>query len=536
MYTSFFGLRENPFNLTPDPRYLFLSPYHKKALDHLLYGINERKGFIAITGGVGTGKTTLCRELLNHLDGSTKSALILNSFLSDVEILESINHEFGIEIPPGNKSKKDHIDALNHFLLKNFTKGGNALLLIDEAQNLSNAVLEQIRMISNLETEKEKLIQIVLVGQSELKTLLSSPSMRQLNERITVRYVLNPLDSKDLKAYLEHRLVVAGSQGTPGFTKGALKKIYGHSGGNPRRINAVCDRALLIAYSKDENTISPKIVKEAIRDISGEPDIDPFQTGWFRRTVKSPAFLMTLLIILAGLIGWNFKEGFVAPVSNQKTIAAPVPRSTQAKPPKPKENLANPKENPAGPKEDPDALYLDQKTSLAGLFNLFALEAMKDSSNIERNLGLVSFQLAPKYYTLFKRPFRIRQAEHLFLAKGSPRYLLIREMTPDGAMALDAQGNEHKVSKDFILRNWGENVSWLCPGKKKNIHLARGTSSPGVFRLQETLGEMGYPIELTGAYDDQTFNEVKNFQRSLGLKPDGIVGPKTMALLYQMHK
>jgi len=528
MYTSFFGLRENPFNLTPDPRYLFLSPYHKKALDHLLYGINERKGFIAITGGVGTGKTTLCRELLNHLDGSTKSALILNSFLSDVEILKSINHEFGIEMPPGNKSKKDHIDALNHFLLKNFTKDGNALLLIDEAQNLSNAVLEQIRMISNLETEKEKLIQIVLVGQSELKTLLSSPSMRQLNERITVRYDLNPLDFKDLKAYLEHRLVVAGSQGTPRFTKGALKKIYRHSGGNPRRINAVCDRALLIAYSKDENTISPKIVKEAIRDISGEPHIDPFQTGWFRKTVKSPAFLMTLLIILAGLIGWNFKEGFMAPVSNQKTIAAPVPRSTQAKPPKPKEN-------PAKPKEDPDALYLDQKTSLAGLFNLFALEAMKDSSNIERNLGLVSFQLAPKYYTLFKRPFRIRQAEHLFLAKGSPRYLLIREMTPDGAIALDTQGNEHKVSKDFILRDWGENVSWLYPSKEK-IHLARGTSPPRVFRLQGTLGEMGYPIEPTGVYDDQTVNEVKNFQRSLGLKADGIVGPKTMALLYQMSK
>ncbi len=536
MYTSFFGLRENPFNLTPDPRYLFLSPYHKKALDHLLYGINERKGFIAITGGIGTGKTTLCRELLNHLDGSTKSALILNSFLSDVEILESINHEFGIEMPPGNKSKKDHIDALNHFLLKNFTKGGNALLLIDEAQNLSNAVLEQIRMISNLETEKEKLIQIVLVGQSELKTLLSSPSMRQLNERITVRYDLSPLDFKDLKAYLKHRLVVAGSQGTPGFTKGALKKIYGHSGGNPRRINAVCDRALLIAYSKDENTVSSKIVKEAIRDISGEPDIDPFQTGWFRRTVKSPAFLMILLIILVGLIGWNFKEGFVASVSNQKIIAAQLPLSTQAKPPTLKENPAKPKESPAKPKKDPDALYLDQKTSLAGLFNLFAREAMKDSSNIERNLGLVSFQLAPKYYTAFKRPFRIRQAEHIFLAKGSPRYLLIREMTPDGAMALDGQGNEHKVSKDFILRDWGENVSWLYPGKKKNIHLARGTSSPGVFRLQETLGEMGYPIEPTGVYDAQTFNEVKNFQRSLGLKADGIVGPKTMALLYQMHK
>jgi len=181
MYTSFFGFKENPFSLTPDPRYLFLSRYHKEALDHLLYGISERKGFIAITGGIGTGKTTLCRAFLTHLDASTKSALIFNSFISDSELLKTINQEFGIHMTPGAESKKDHIDALNGFLLENFSQGGNAVLLIDEAQNLSHSVLEHIRMLSNLETEKEKLLQIVLVGQPELKDVLLSPSLKQMS-------------------------------------------------------------------------------------------------------------------------------------------------------------------------------------------------------------------------------------------------------------------------------------------------------------------------------------------------------------------
>jgi len=224
MYTAFFGFKENPFNLTPDPRYLYLSRYHREALDHLLYGINERRGFIAITGGIGTGKTTLCRALLDHLDENTKSALIFSSFISDMEILETINHEFGIEMEPGAETKKDYLDALNQFLLDNFSNGGNALLLIDEAQNLSHTVLEQIRMLSNLETEKDKLIQIVLVGQSELKGVLAAPSLRQLNERITVRYDLKPLDPADLRAYVSHRLSVAGGSGNLNFTKGGLQE------------------------------------------------------------------------------------------------------------------------------------------------------------------------------------------------------------------------------------------------------------------------------------------------------------------------
>ena len=196
MYTSFFGLKENPFNLTPDPRYLYLSSCHKEALDHLLYGINERKGFIAVTGGIGTGKTTMCRVLLDHIKDDTRSALIFNSFISDIELLKCINQEFGIQISENTQTKKEYIDALNKFLLGAFKDGGNAIVLIDEAQNLSRDVLEQVRMLSNLETEKEKLVQIILVGQPELKEFLASPSLKQLDERITVRYELKPLAFK----------------------------------------------------------------------------------------------------------------------------------------------------------------------------------------------------------------------------------------------------------------------------------------------------------------------------------------------------
>jgi general secretion pathway protein A len=267
MYASYFGLNENPFNLTPDPKYLYFSPPHREALNYLIYGINEKKGFIVITGDIGTGKTTICRSLLSLLDQSVESALIFNTFISDMELLETINQEFGISMNGREKTKKGYIDALNEFLLNNFAAGKNAVLLIDEAQNLSHSVLEQIRMLSNLETIKEKLIQIILIGQPELHDLLTSLPLRQLNERITVRYALKNLDQKNVQNYIEHRLSIAGGKNTIKFSSAAFRVIHSHSQGNPRRINAICDRALLIAYTKDVFTINRKTVKETVKDI-----------------------------------------------------------------------------------------------------------------------------------------------------------------------------------------------------------------------------------------------------------------------------
>jgi len=280
MYAAYFGLKENPFKLTPEPRYLFLSEPHRDVLLYLAYGIKERKGFVLISGGIGTGKTTICRTLLNLLDAhpSVETALIFNTAISDLELLEAIVKEFGIEIPRETGTKKAYVDALNDFLLKNFAAGKNAVLLIDEAQNLSHSVLEQIRMLSNLETEKEKLLQIILIGQPELKTMLTLPALQQLNDRITVRYDLIPLSVDEVIAYIEHRLHVAGGPGKIKFTKGAYRAVYDFSEGVPRRINALCDRAFLIAYAKNISKIDRWVIRHAARDIGSE---------YFQKTIGS---------------------------------------------------------------------------------------------------------------------------------------------------------------------------------------------------------------------------------------------------------
>jgi general secretion pathway protein A len=277
MYAAYFGLKENPFNLSPEPRYLFLSEQHRDALNCLIYGIKEKKGFVLISGGIGLGKTTICRSLLGSLDDSVETALIFNTAVSDIELLETVVKEYGITIKNKSKTKKIYIDALNNFLLGNYAAGKNAVLLIDEAQNLSHGALEQVRMLSNLETEQEKLIQIVLIGQQELNNTLVLPALRQLNERITVRYDLKPLSPLEVRNYIEHRLKIAEGPGTLKFTKGALSVIYNFTEGIPRRINALCDRALLIAYTKNVSIINRRIVTLAVEDIG---------TNYFQKTMN----------------------------------------------------------------------------------------------------------------------------------------------------------------------------------------------------------------------------------------------------------
>ena len=306
MYEAYFGLKENPFTLSPDPRYLYLSPQHREAMNCLIYGIGEKKGFMVVTGGIGTGKTTLCRAFLAGLDGRTVSALIFNPALSDIELLKTINQEFGIRIV-GRGTKKRHLDALNTFLMQNFAAGRNAVLMIDEAQNLSHNVLEQIRMLSNLETVREKLIQIILLGQPELRRLLALPSLRQLNERITVRYDLKPLAREDVRRYIEHRLIKAGGdKNSSSFTTGSYDLIYRLSRGIPRRINAICDRALLIAYGRDLRTIDRRLVRAAVRDI-GPGYL--METDVRRRTVRIllVALLAAVLVLAGGYLWLSWK-------------------------------------------------------------------------------------------------------------------------------------------------------------------------------------------------------------------------------------
>ncbi|HDQ03440.1 MAG TPA: AAA family ATPase [Deltaproteobacteria bacterium] len=279
MYAEHFGLKENPFNLSPEPRYLFLSEHHRDALNCLVYGIKEKKGFVLLSGAIGLGKTTICRSLLNSLDDSVETALIFNTAISEMDLLETILAEFRIRPRKNSRTKKAYIDSLNKFLLKNYAAGKTAVLLIDEAQNLSHGVLEQLRMLSNLETEQEKLLQIILIGQPEISATLMLPALRQLNERITVRYSLAALSPREVRDYIEHRLKIAHGPGPLKFTSPAISLIYNFSEGIPRRINALCDRALLIAYTKNVSKINYKIIKLAVSDI-GEGYFQKTMNGW----------------------------------------------------------------------------------------------------------------------------------------------------------------------------------------------------------------------------------------------------------------
>jgi len=267
LYKEFFGLEEMPFNMTPDPKFLFFSRKHREAFSHLIYGIRERKGFIEITGEIGTGKTTLCRALLNELDESTNAALILNSDLPVVQLLRAIVEDFGIT--PKGRCKKDLIDGLNDFLLEQLSLGRNVILIIDESQNLRRSGLEQIRMLSNLETDKEKLLQIILVGQPELRDKLNHPSLRQLKQRISVRYHIKPLDRGETEGYIFYRLKVAGLRGDTSFTKKAIDAIFDYSQGIPRLINIICDKAFLAGYVLETKRITHQIARRSIQEMEG---------------------------------------------------------------------------------------------------------------------------------------------------------------------------------------------------------------------------------------------------------------------------
>jgi len=269
MYKDYFGLREEPFNITPDPRYLFLAPQHREALNHLLYGIRERKGFICLTGEVGAGKTTICRALLSELGQEFHTALILNPMLSETQLLRATVEEFGIQTKA--RDRLSYLKLLNNFVLKVNSQGHDAVLIVDEAQDMPLATLEMTRLLSNLETERQKLLQIVLVGQPELARRLSRPSLRQLAQRITVRFHLTAMSAHDTEDYIRHRLQVAGAPQEGNcilkFDRGAIREIYRYSRGTPRLVNAVGDKALLAGYVYRTGQIDRNLIRLAIAEL-----------------------------------------------------------------------------------------------------------------------------------------------------------------------------------------------------------------------------------------------------------------------------
>lgn len=328
MYENFYRFNEKPFSLAPDPKFLFLGKRHQGALDHVLYGIKQREGFISIVGDVGTGKTTLCRCLLSKLDENVQAAVVLNPMLSDMDLLRTCVHDLQVRSKPvfagnaGNPgefdssnainmdwvnraSKKELLDSLNAFLLERSGDGGSTVLIIDEAQNLPLDVMEQLRILSNLETEKEKLLQIIFVGQLELDDKLKSPELKRLNQRISIRYEILPLSPDESIQYINHRLLVAGGCGRVAFKPSAVKEIFKYSQGCPRLINLVCDRALLGGYNDQVDVIDRVQVNRGIQSLMGAEEKDHDRNSFIR--FRFPVISCTLFF-LVGLAFFIFSQ------------------------------------------------------------------------------------------------------------------------------------------------------------------------------------------------------------------------------------
>lgn len=530
MYIDFYRFREKPFNLTPDPRFVFLSKNHKEAFAHLLFGIQNHAGFILLTGEVGSGKTTVLRTFLSQLDADHhRTALIFNPCLSPADLLKNINREFGIPADLSNASSL--LDSLNQFLLKENAEGRTVVLVIDEAQDLETAVLEQIRLISNLETDRDKLIQIVLSGQPELLQILNRSEMRQLNQRITVRYHLQPMDFLDSVHYIHHRLELAGGRSERIFTHRALKRIYRYSGGLPRLINAACDRALLTGYARDKTKIDSRITAAGIKDTEKQAGTDA--RPW--RFALIP--LVVLAVLAAGIIWFKWDE-----------LIDSFPSS------KPTEGTWTKIERVSSLSNEElfqmMVIELGKTTEMESARRAFnALVQFWNVSPISENTTLSQFHEIER--AAFERDLRLyRFSGNLgaLLQLNMPAFLELIFPEIQGGRFISLVGFENdqfridppvsekkSISFSEIERYWSGRgfILWrdflnLLPSRPSEM---RGEP---IKRLQELLKEGGdYSRPLTGVYDAETLSAVKRFQSSKGIEQDGIVGAQTLMLLYQ---
>ena len=588
MYKNFFGFKERPFQLVPNPAYLYLSRGHEEALAHLTYAISQGDGFVEITGEVGTGKTTLCRAFLENLgQEDTEAAFIFNPKLDALHLLKAINDEFGID--SSADSIKELIDTLNEFLLRKKAEDCKVLLLIDEAQNLSKDVLEQLRLLSNLETTTSKLLQIILVGQPELGEMLDSHELRQLGQRITLSCHLNPLSFRETREYILHRLRVASRKEVVQFTPAAMRAVYRYSGGIPRLINIACDRALLTAFSLNRRKVTAGIARSAVRELADRRSIQRMNLGRRWRPVLAAA----LLLVAFAAAGLYFRgdggtpEGLQAstpeapPAADPGKAPTPLPEAEESpEPPTPPVEAAVPEKEPARAEtakaavvkgsavearpveraDTPEELdrhlagvdaMTSRRSALRAVLALWSKNPVLSPYLDDMEQNGDAFEFAAKQNELVAHRVRadLRLLEKLNVpavlrmsVPGGvvPRYVTLSGIHGDEVTlrgGVEAEGIV-RTRTDVLYSRWtGEAYLFW-----KNFLNCEGTipiqaDRESVITLKMLLQDIGFEnIQVTPYYDEPVRDAVEAVQRRNGIKVDGIVGPVTKIVLYNEKK
>ncbi|RTR34732.1 ExeA family protein [Shewanella atlantica] len=518
MYKAFFGLSDNPFSIAPNPHYLFLSDRHREALAHLTYGLGETGGFVLLTGEVGTGKTTVSRCLLNQLPENTDTAFILNPSLTELELLATLCDELSIEYEK-DPSLKQLTDLLSSFLLANHEKGRNTVLIIDEAQHLRAEVLEQLRLLTNLETDTKKLLQVILIGQPELQQLLRRQELRQLAQRITARYHLLPLTPEEVGLYVQHRLQVAGRH-EPLFNRRSIKALHKYSGGIPRLINLLCERALMAGYAQSKVPIDHKMVTSASAEVLGED-------------IKQTNYLLPLGVATA--IGLTCVLGYL--IFNQVNLTSPkgveslqVPQAAQqessAKVTTTKLSSSQRVLNGAiDSSRSIDSAY----ASILGLWGKVPYIGLTACQSAEQQ-GLSCFQQQGNWNSLIRLNF----PAVVYLVDAEQRAFYGTVVSRQGEQLL-LQLNEQQlwVERDWFTRHFSGTfeILWQAPSDQPR-EIGQGANPAQIQWLENSLAHIDNTVpRLVNHFDSQLEEQLKRFQREHGLRADAIAGSQTLVQL-----
>lgn len=578
MYNQHFGLSETPFSISPDPRYLFMSERHREALAHLLYGLRVDGGFVLLTGEVGTGKTTLCRCLLEQVPAHCDIAFIFNPKLNTLELLRTLCDELHIDVPANVLSLKVLVDRLNTHLLASHARGRKTVLIVDEAQNLSNEVLELLRLLTNLETSQRKLLQIILLGQPELRERLAEQQMRQLAQRIVARYHLEPLSRPEVTTYVQHRLAVAGARFNL-FAPKVLERLYQLSGGTPRLINLICDRALLGAYARGQAMVDMATLKRASAEVLGEPA----NRGRPSRLPRKLSAVLALAVV-AGL-AVAVQQGLPQPPRADTILVEvlPVEPGSDIPPPATRAEPADIVDSPAPivaqplastdaiaadhPAPPPDAAvseahavdapsaeqpaspapiagpaqqdhWLHEAMAVRSLFARWQIEVQEptgldDACRRASQMGLYCLQMSDSLASL--RALNSPAIVELQQADG-PNFLATLIKLEHGRASLNVAGELREVTLDSLTRQWHGRYTLLWrapPGWEKRLVL--GARGPAVAWLEQRLAHWeggGRPAATaSGMFTVELAERLRNFQRAHALQMDGVAGPMTLARL-----